>query len=454
MDDETQIRYRLLQLGPPDSQGLQRNIPFDDLAGLVTHHPNANRRAHLVDGMPRGVENGARRSYGVVGGEIQEIETARTDEYRALRADQVLLVKDFILEDSRVPSGGAGVREVDVPSPVAGYVGRIDVTNGLVDLLDRKGGDVILRARHLEPIAVQVGDDVAYGQSLGTQDRVGLPRTAGKHVHFEVDTRYYNLYERYVQDLSDGALSIDPSRRGQGLSTPVVGDDGTIRIGESAATVRVVQQELNARGVRDGHGRPFVEDGVYRLAMQPAIIRYQQDNGLQVSGDLDGQTMRALVPVLLPPHVNPEDPTRPRLPFEPRAGLGMNAGNVHPMLEHARRCVGQLDESMGRSYDAASERMAGSLACLAKQNGFDRIDHAMLSLQTGDTRAGERVFIVQGDPSDPAKRRAQMSTQEAVSIPVETSLGRLAVLEQASPQPAQTPQTDQLQEQVPQHRLV
>lgn len=432
MDDNNTAPYRLLQLGAPDDRGVQRNVGFDDLEGLVTHHPYGNRHAHLVEGVPRAVENANRRSYGVIGGEIQELETARTDEYRALRADQVLLVKDFILEDSRIPSGSAGVREVDVPSPLAGYVGRVDTRNGVIDLLDRPGGHVILRARHLEPIAVRVGDAVAYGQSLGIQDRAGLPGAARKHVHLEVDTRYYALYEHYVRDLSNGTLSIDPSRRGRGLPTPQVHDDGVIRIGESADVARLAQRELNAAGFRDGHGKPFAEDGVYRLSMQPAVIRYQQQNGLPASGDLDPATMRSLLPPMLPPEVNPRDPARPRLPFEPHQPFGRSNPRPDPMLDQARTCIRRLDESMGRTYDDASERMACSVAVLARGNGLTQIDHVLLSIDGHSTRAGQNVFVVQGDPSDPAKRRAHMATSEAIATPVEQSLERLQALSETA----------------------
>ena len=107
----------------------------------------------------------------------------------------------------------------------------------------------------------------------------------------------------------------------------------------------------------------------------------------------------------------------------------------------------RLDESMGRTYDVTSERMSGSLAILAKQNGFDRIDHVLLSIQSEQTRAGEKVFIVQGDPADPAKRRAHMQTQDAIAVPPEESLKRLTALEQSSPQQMQTEQLAQSQQQ-------
>ena len=158
--------YRVIQLGPPNARGVQTNIGVDDLDSVVTHHPGANRNIRMENGAIVGAENPRTRSYAMVGSEFQEVETRRTDEYRVLGADQVLLVKDFILEDraSKTP------RIVDVPAPIAGYVGRVDTRNGLVEIHDRQGGDVIARVRHMNPIVVEQGQSVAYGQALGTQD--------------------------------------------------------------------------------------------------------------------------------------------------------------------------------------------------------------------------------------------------------------------------------------------
>lgn len=422
MDDHTLPRYRLLQLGAPDPNGVQRNVGFDNLEDLVTHHPGANRRARLVGGVPTGVENARRRSYGVIGGEIQEIETARTDEYRTLKQDQVLLVKDFILEDARIASGGTGVRDVDVPSPVAGHVGRVDLANGVVEVLDRKDGDVILRARHLDPISVAVGDSVVYGQSLGVQNRAGLPASAGKHVHFEVDTRYYNLFERYVRDLSDGTLTMDASRRWEGIASPVAADDGVIRIGERDPRVRDVQAALNEAGHADANGMPWPCDDVYRLSMQPALIRFQQARWLPVTGDIDAPTLNLVM-------VRRREADRLDHMLPGRAPCA-----TMPLLEEARKRVGGLDARLGKPYDEASERMAASLAVLAKEHGFDRIDHVVLSIATNDAAAGRAVFIFQGDPRDPTHLRAAMPTDVAVRTPAARSLDRLQELDRASAQ--------------------
>lgn len=293
--------YRLIQ------KGVTVNIPASDLESLVTHHPGANRNAVFRDGVPIGVENAGRRSYGMVGGELQELETRRTDggARSVLGENQVLLIKDFMLEDSRIQSGGAGVRDVDVPSPVAGYVGRRVDEQGLVEIYDRQGGEVVARMRHLSGISVNVGDTVEYGQALGTQDRLGLPATAGKHVHLEMDTRYYEQYENYMQDLSDGRLAIDPARRGAGIEARAVIDDGVVRVGESNDRVRDLQRVLAEENYRGLDGQPVAQDGVYRLSMQPAVLNFQRDHGIPQTGDIDGATLQLAPPL---PRREPDRP--------------------------------------------------------------------------------------------------------------------------------------------------
>ena len=440
-------QYRLLQLGAPDRNDVQRNESFNDLEGLVTHHPGKNRNAEVVNGVVVRGEKPAKRSHAVVGGEIQEVELARTDEYHALGPAQVLLVKDFILEDSRIASGQRGVRQVDVPSPLAGYIGRIDAGNGVVDILDGPDGEVIARARHLNPIGVQAGDMIGYGQSLGTQNNQGLKPTDGKHVHFEIDTRHYQHYANYVDDLHSGRLSIDPDRRIVGIEARPVVDDGVIRIGESTDIVKTVQRRLNEEGFRGADNRPLEVDGVYRLSMQAAVINYQQARGLPLSGDIDPVTLQYIAPRIYPPAVNDEhrqdggDRELPRYMWRHSGVEGNNPAFRaidDPLLPQAERAVRQLDQTLGREYNGQSACMAASAACLAKATGLSRIDHVLLSEERGTVRQGENLFVVQGELGDPAQRRAQMQTQDAINTPVGQSLAQLQALNEAQQrQPAQ-----------------
>jgi peptidoglycan hydrolase-like protein with peptidoglycan-binding domain len=294
-----------------DAHG-ERNEDVHSFDELVTHHPRANRNARLVDGELQNVERPLRRSHGFIDGEFQEIEAARTDEYRSLNQTQALLVKDFILED-RPREGAAVTRLIDVPSPVAGYVGRRDDRNGLVEIYDAEGGNVVARVRHLSGIAVGVGDTVAYGQSLGTQGNVGLGLQPGVgiHVHLEMDTGYFQHYENYMQDLTDGRLPVQASFR-EGVEPLPVIDDNVARLGESSDRVRDVQTALAADGYLATGDRPIEINGVYRPEIQGAVIAFQQDHGPLQTGDIDQATWeqavdinRRLGPVVAPPEEPP-----------------------------------------------------------------------------------------------------------------------------------------------------
>jgi hypothetical protein len=398
VETEDLPHYRVIQLGAPNRNGAQRNEAVTDLDSLVTHHPGANARAEIVDGVPVNVENPRTRSYAVIGAELQEIETRRTDEYRSLGPDQVLLIKDFMLEDSRIASGGRGVRDVDVPSPVAGYVGRVDADRGLVDILDREGGEVIARVRHMSDIPLRVGDTVEYGQSLGTQSNVA---TRAIHVHLEMDTRYYQQYENYIADLTSGRLAIDPERRTQGIEPLPVVDDGTLRIGESGERVRHLQALLEQEGYRGRDGAPVAQDGVYRLDMQPAVLAFQRDHGLPQTGDIDAATL-ALVPMPArrepdrpdhndfrqgpgvpdipgrygpPPHEHPQGMPRP----EPQQGMltpDDTAHRNHGMYATLLGVVHERDRQVGREPDHISKQLACGLVAEACGRGLQTIGAA------------------------------------------------------------------------------
>ncbi len=445
-------RYRVIQLGAPNRNGVQRNEGVTDLDSLVTHHPGANAGAEIVDGVPVNVENPRTRSYAVVGAELQEIETRRTDEYRALGADQVLLIKDFMLEDSRIASGGRGVRNVDVPSPISGYVGRVDARQGLVEILDREGGEVTARVRHMRDIPVSVGDTVEYGQALGTQSNVA---TEAIHVHLEMDTRYYQQYENYIADLTSGRLAIDPERRTQGIEPLPVHNDGTFRIGESGERVRHLQELLAEEGYRGRDGAPVAQDGVYRLEMQPAVLAFQRDHGVAQTGDIDNATL-ALVPMPPrreldrpdhndmrwgpgmpnppgeygpPPHEHPTGMPRP----DGRQGLLLDdpAHPNHAMYTTLLDAVHQRDRQLGREPDHISAQLAGGLVQEACARGLCTVGAASFNAdgsKVGMTDTADldcpwgRTAV--GDVARLAAQPLQQSTDQVDRIVQQQGLGQ------------------------------
>ncbi|TAA43545.1 XVIPCD domain-containing protein [Pseudoxanthomonas winnipegensis] len=127
------------------------------------------------------------------------------------------------------------------------------------------------------------------------------------------------------------------------------------------------------------------------------------------------------------------------VPLPGRADLRLD-----PMFQQIQGHVARLDASLGRTPDAASERMSASLYAKAVESGMTRVDGVHLSIEGAQSRAGERVFAVQGNPADPAHLRTFVSTQEAVQAPVEQSFSQAeqsrTLQQQAAAQARQAPQ--------------
>jgi hypothetical protein len=70
--------------------------------------------------------------------------------------------------------------------------------------------------------------------------------------------------------------------------------------------------------------------------------------------------------------------------------------------------------------------MTASLFALARENGLERVDHVVLSVDSGQVKKGENVFVVQGGLTDVHNRVAYMKTAEAVSVSPDVSLERAA----------------------------
>lgn len=137
-----------------------------------------------------------------------------------------------------------------------------------------------------------------------------------------------------------------------------------------------------------------------------------------------------------------DQPEPARLPPPVEGGV-----QAHPLFDQARDRVRALDESLGRTYDASSERLTGAAAVLAREHGLDRIDQVMLSRAGNNVAAGEYLFVVQGDPANPAAVRAHMRTDAAIAMPVEQSLERLAEIDRTQ---AHTPQSRGLEAELQQ----
>ncbi|MGJ7901762.1 XVIPCD domain-containing protein [Lysobacter sp. 1R34A] len=462
MEDQLRTAYKVTQLGAPrGANNLQVNEVVEDFDGLVTHHPKDNRSAHLRGGLVVGGQPG--RVHAFIDSEIQEVEFARNgNDYFGLKPHQVLLKKDLMLEDPGFPTGSLKARQVPVPSPVSGYVGRVSHSQGLVDIYDREGGDLIARIRHMEPLAVSEREAVVYGQQIGTQ---GNAQTGGIHLHIEMDTRYYRQFENYVADLVDGRLPIEPEGR-VGVQPRPIADDGTLRLGESSLRIRDLQKHLNDQGYVGADDRPLLEDGVYRLTMQRAVLDFQRDQCLPQTGDIDPALLKRM-PALPPPPMDQaieglrgrgssdsvpssspipaggpcsppsgtqiDEAGQRRRPLEPFFSSAPEAGSPSPadvpLVQTIRDRLPVAFAQHGPVPPARDlDRIAACLAVECRQRGIGKPDHVVVGHPAPDG-SGRHVFVVAGALNDPAHLRAQVAGQQAATTPVQDSLSKLDALQ-------------------------
>nr|WP_164262247.1 XVIPCD domain-containing protein [Stenotrophomonas maltophilia] len=141
------------------------------------------------------------------------------------------------------------------------------------------------------------------------------------------------------------------------------------------------------------------------------------------------------------PNLALQDPTQPGHPD-------------HALYQQIREGVEALDAKHGRSFDEVSERMTVSLLVLAKDNDLERVDHVLVSNATHEHPAGHTLFVVQGEPSNPAHQRAAMPTELAAQTSVEESLQQFDSVSREAHQRALANQMDQqLEDQRVQHDI-
>lgn len=194
--------------------------------------------------------------------------------------------------------------------------------------------------------------------------------------------------------------------------------DGALRRGETGDEVEQLQEDLRELGMRDGRGRTPAVSRTFGASTEQAVRSFQQQNDLPVTGRADPSTLDSIDEAMPANRVPPQPPARGPALQQP--------GEASPraLLEQAEAAVRLLEVAMGRQYDDTSERMTASLACLAKEHGFTRIDHVVLSEANSHVRQGENVFVVQGALDNPAHHRAHMKTQTAIEASVEQSMER------------------------------
>jgi hypothetical protein len=193
----------------------------------------------------------------------------------------------------------------------------------------------------------------------------------------------------------------------------------------------VASTVLTAAGVvptlpRDADGQP-VKAPNFGETLYQEVGAASSRSGYSFDGrrwrDHDGREIRP------PVSGQPVQPLHPEAPTQRRGPSGSVSANdvADPALyAQIQRGVHGLDAMRGRMPDASSERMTMSLYALAREHGITRVDHVVLSQQGPNVRAGENVFIVQGGLHDATNRHAHLPTAQAIAMPVEQTLVRVA----------------------------
>lgn len=187
--------------------------------------------------------------------------------------------------------------------------------------------------------------------------------------------------------------------------------------------------------------QPESEVPASRTAAEPATPPLSTESTPKVSGH---------EPPYTPPPVEaqaaqPSSATASRVP-EVRPAPLLPTQPEHPdhaLYQQVRAGVATLDAKHGRTFDDASERMTASLLVLAKDNDLDRVDHVLLSNATADKPTGHTLFVVQGEPSDPAHQRAAMPTELAAQTSVEESMQQFDAVSREAQQRAIANQLEQ-----------
>ena len=127
--------------------------------------------------------------------------------------------------------------------------------------------------------------------------------------------------------------------------------------------------------------------------------------------------------------------SRPSKPIEPVREPALP--EIAPRITQARPALAPGEQALHEAAQAGVRRLnaggaglpldetAASLAALAKQQGLRGIGYVELGSPTADGR--QNLFIGEGDPGDPAGRRAFIDRAQASGTPVQDSLSRLAV---------------------------
>ncbi|MEO6519578.1 MAG: XVIPCD domain-containing protein [Pseudoxanthomonas sp.] len=141
----------------------------------------------------------------------------------------------------------------------------------------------------------------------------------------------------------------------------------------------------------------------YVLTSVDPMQQVHHRRGLQNEGQPEpGQAPR---PMPVGPPRNPADPAHP---------------------DHIlHRQIDVRVEALGPAFNEHREQLSMSLLAEAKTRGLVRVDYLFPNQATTTLKSGERLFLVQGAPNDPAAVRTIVDAETAIHTPVATSMSRI-----------------------------
>lgn len=278
-----------------------------------------------------------------------------------------------------------------------------------------------------------------------------------------IDQHYFNKPPEILQMGASGhsdypnfyaATALQVIGRAEQAAHGVWDNNNTLPVALDLGRLRLRPELLHCNGVKlDGEGRVLaIQD-----SGDPALPFYALPHHVPVPNvphPSHGPAApgRVVLPPPMPPMATPPvlapasaGPATSQL-GQPAtlAGMPMAAAapdrDTHsdPLLAQIQGKVAQLDAAQGKPWDQHSANLSASLYASAREQGFERVDHVLLSHATATQPAGAHVFLVQGSPDDPAHRRAHLPTAEAVTTPESQSLLRAQAVEAPSQAEQQT----------------
>ncbi len=184
---------------------------------------------------------------------------------------------------------GRNLRHPTVHAPIAGTVTFSGGQYGTVKIRDAQGNSHEIL--HLDSRSVREGQVVRAGDPIGTMGGRG-PEGAGQyaqHVHYQLRDPQGHLIS--PQTFWDRHA---PTQTTSTPTSTAAADAQVLQHGDHGAQVRALQQQLNALGLHDEHGRRLAEDGKFGGHTQAAVERLQRAHGIAVDGEVGPETRRAM----------------------------------------------------------------------------------------------------------------------------------------------------------------